>query len=152
MEDAGDIPSVFARFCALSNAIKISAEANGAKLMWSEKLGFLGTCPSNLGTGLRASVMICLPEFNKLMEEGNQLDKELLDNVCSAFDLQPRGSSGEHSAAVGAKFDVSNKRRLGFSEVQLVQMMIDGVTKVVEFEKLLASGVSPNEIRKKLVV
>ena len=85
-------------------------------------------------------------------ECAGRVQVELLDNVCSAFDLQPRGSSGEHSAAVGAKFDVSNKRRLGFSEVQLVQMMIDGVTKVVEFEKLLASGVSPNEIRKKLVV
>ena len=36
--------------------------------MWNEKLGFLGTCPSNLGTGLRASVMVCLPEFNKLMD------------------------------------------------------------------------------------
>ena len=68
--------------------------------MWNEKLGFLGTCPSNLGTGLRASVMVCLPEFNKLMEGENHADKELLDTVCSAFDLQPRGSSGEHSAAV----------------------------------------------------
>ena len=44
--------------------------------------------------------MVCLPEFNKLMEGDNHQDKELLDKVCSAFDLQPRGSSGEHSAAV----------------------------------------------------
>jgi hypothetical protein len=44
--------------------------------------------------------MLCLPEFNKLMEGENAADKELLDKVCSAFDLQPRGSSGEHSAAV----------------------------------------------------
>jgi hypothetical protein len=44
--------------------------------------------------------MVCLPEFNKLMEGENVADKELLDKVCSAFDLQPRGSSGEHSAAV----------------------------------------------------
>mmetsp|Transcript_27784 Transcript_27784/g.26597 ORF Transcript_27784/g.26597 Transcript_27784/m.26597 type:complete len:475 (-) Transcript_27784:400-1824(-) len=150
MELGGDIPSVFTRFCALSNAIKISAEANGAKLMWNEKLGFLGTCPSNLGTGLRASVMVCLPQFNKLMEGENHADKELLDTVCSAFDLQPRGSSGEHSPAVGAKFDVSNKQRLGLSEVQLVQKMIDGVSKVVELEKLLAAGGTPNDIRAKI--
>ncbi|RYY84961.1 hypothetical protein EON63_08245 [archaeon] len=50
--------------------------------------------------------------------------------VCSAFDLQPRGSAGEHSAAVGAKFDISNKQRMGFSEVQLVQKMINGVLQV----------------------
>lgn len=46
------------------------------------------------------------------------------------FVRQPRGSSGEHSAAVGAKWDISNKQRLGYSEVELVQKMIDGVTKV----------------------
>ena len=74
--------------------------------MWNEKLGFLGTCPSNLGTGLRASVMVCLPEFNKLMEGDNHADKELLDFVCSAFDLQPRGSNGEHSAAVVRKMKI----------------------------------------------
>jgi creatine kinase len=150
MELGGDIPSVFTRFCALSDAIKVSAEANGAKLMWNEKLGFMGTCPSNLGTGLRASVMVCLPEFNKLMEGADHADKELLETVCSAFDLQPRGSAGEHSAAVGAKFDVSNKQRLGFSEVQLVQKMIDGVSKVIELEKMLAAGSTPSDVRAKI--
>lgn len=147
MEIGGDIPSVFQRFCALSNAIKASAEANGTTLMWNETLGFLGTCPSNLGTGLRASVMVVLPEFNKLMEGSNHADKELLETVCKRFDLQPRGSAGEHSAAVGGKFDVSNVQRLGFSEVQLVQKMIDGVSKVIELEKMLASGKTPDDIR-----
>jgi len=151
MEDGGDIPSVFARFCALSHAIKAEAERNGTKLMWSENLGYLGTCPSNLGTGLRASVMVKLVKFNELMEGSNQHDKELLEDVCSAFDLQPRGSAGEHSPAVGAKFDVSNKQRLGFSEVQLVQKMIDGVSKVLELEELLAAGSTPADIRAKVV-
>jgi creatine kinase len=152
MEMGGNIPSVFTRFCALSDALKASAEKNGTKLMWNERLGFLGTCPSNLGTGLRASVMVRLPAFNSLLEEHNHhQDKELLEQVCSAFDLQPRGSSGEHSAAIGAKFDVSNKQRLGFSEVELVQKMIDGVTKLIEFEEMLASGVSPSVIREKML-
>ena len=150
MEMGGDIPSVFTRFCALSEALKASAEANGTQLMWNEKLGFLGTCPSNLGTGLRASVMIKLEQFNKLLEGDNQHDKELLEQVCSAFQLQPRGSAGEHSAAVGAKFDVSNKQRLGFSEVQLVQKMIDGVSKVIELEEMLAGGSSPEDVRAKV--
>lgn len=147
METGGNIPSVFERFCNLSNALKASAEANNTKLMWNETLGFLGTCPSNLGTGLRASVMVVLPEFNKLMEGDNEEDKHLLDEVCSAYDLQPRGSAGEHSAAVGGKFDVSNKQRLGFSEVQLVQKMIDGVSKVIEYEKMLAGGSTPADVR-----
>eukprot|EP01036_Dinobryon_divergens_P036533 gene36533-47592_t len=147
MENGGNIPSVFSRFCTLSNALKAAAEAKNSTLMWNERLGFLGTCPSNLGTGLRASVMVVLPEFNKLLEGSDQHNKELLEEVCSAFDLQPRGSAGEHSAAVGGKFDVSNKQRLGFSEVQLVQKMIDGVSKVIRCEQELAKGVSPADIR-----
>jgi len=152
MEVGGDIPSVFTRFCSLSDALKASADANGTKLMWNETLGFLGTCPSNLGTGLRASVMVKLPGFNKLLEDEAtpQEDKELLEEVCSAFDLQPRGSAGEHSPAKDAKFDVSNKQRLGFSEVQLVQKMIDGVSKVIELEKLLIGGSSPSDVRAKI--
>ena len=142
MENGGDIPSVFARFCSLSEALKKSAESNGTQLMWNDKLGFMGTCPSNLGTGLRGSVMIKLEKFNE--------DPVLLDQVCAKFDLQPRGSAGEHSAAVGAKFDVSNKQRLGFSEVELVQKMIDGVTKVIELEEAMAAGASTDDIRAKI--
>jgi creatine kinase len=149
MDMGGDIPSVFQRFCALSNALKESATKNGTDLMWNDKLGFMGTCPSNLGTGLRASVMVKLPKFNEIMENeaSSPEDKELLETVCSAFDLQPRGSAGEHSAAKGAKFDVSNKQRLGFSEVQLVQKMIDGVSKVIDLEEKLAAGATPADIR-----
>lgn len=147
MDTGGDIKKVFERFCGLSDAIKASAEKNGTKLMWNEKLGFMGTCPSNLGTGLRASVMVVLTKFNELMGGEVQEDKELLEQVCAKFDLQPRGSAGEHSAAVGGRFDVSNKQRLGFSEVQLVQKMINGVGKVIEFEEMLANGKTPKEIR-----
>jgi len=132
MEDGGDVKGVFGRFCALSDAIKAAAEANGKSLMYHERLGFLGTCPSNLGTGLRASVMIVLPELNK--------DVHKLEEICAGFDLQPRGSSGEHSAAVGAKWDISNKQRIGFSEVELVQKMVDGITKIIAIEEELAAA------------
>ncbi|KAJ1449151.1 ATP:guanido phosphotransferase [Pelagophyceae sp. CCMP2097] len=140
MSTDGDVKAVFARFCALSEATKAGAEGAGAKLMHNDKLGFLGTCPSNLGTGLRAGVMICLPELNK--------DPHLLEKVCDAYDLQPRGSAGEHSAAVGAKWDVSNKQRLGFSEVELVQKMVDGVSKVIEIEEMLAMGATKAQVEK----
>ena len=137
MEDGGDVRGVFDRFCSLSNAIKGAAEKIGKSLMESPNLGFLGTCPSNLGTGLRASVMIVLPQLNK--------DPKKLEEICAGFDLQPRGSSGEHSAAVGAKWDISNKQRIGFSEVELVQKMIDGVTKLIAMEEELAAAAPPPE-------
>merc|ERR1712150_53532 len=130
MENGGDVKGVFTRFCHLSNAIKDAAEKNGKQLMYDKNLGFLGTCPSNLGTGLRASVMIVLPKLNE--------DPKKLEEICNGFDLQPRGSAGEHTAAVGGKWDISNKQRIGFSEVELVQKMIDGVTKIIEIEESLA--------------
>jgi creatine kinase len=132
MENGGDVKGVFTRFCQLSNAIKEASEKAGKKLMEHPNYGFLGTCPSNLGTGLRGSVMIVLPELNK--------DPHKLEEICAGFDLQPRGSSGEHSAAVGAKWDISNKQRIGFTEVQLVQKMIDGVKKLIALEEEMAAA------------
>jgi len=142
MAMGGNVKDVFARFCALSEAVKSAAEGSGAELMWSETHGFYGSCPSNIGTGLRGSVMIKLPKLNE--------NVELLEKVCASFDLQPRGSAGEHSAAVGGKWDISNKQRIGFSEVQLVQKMIDGVTKLIGFEEELAAGASAADIEAKL--
>merc|ERR1719460_3463986 len=76
--------------------------------------------------------MIKLTELNK--------DVPLLEKLCAEMDLQPRGSAGEHSAAVGGKWDISNKQRIGFTEVELVQKMIDGVTKLIAKEKELAAA------------
>ena len=132
MSKDGNVADVFKRFCDISTNLSKIATDQGTKLMHSKKLGFLGTCPSNLGTGMRASVMIVLPELNKNVEQ--------LELICESFDLQPRGSAGEHSAAVGGKWDVSNKQRLGFSEVELVQKMVSGVEKLIACEEKLARG------------
>lgn len=127
MSKDGDVAEVFARFCKASKAMEANAEC-----MRSDDLGYIGTCPSNLGTGLRASFMVVLKQFNE--------NVELLEKACASLNLQPRGSSGEHSAAVGGKWDVSNKQRIGFSEVQLVQKMIDGVMKLIAWEERMAAG------------
>jgi creatine kinase len=73
-----------------------------------------------------------LPELNR--------DPHKLEEICAGLDLQLRGSSGEHSAAVGAKWDISNKQRISFSEVELVQKVIDGVSKIIAMEEELASA------------
>lgn len=132
MRDGGNVKKVFERFCQLSNGLKASFEANGSGFMYNDHLGFIGTCPSNLGTGLRASVMIKLPLLGQ--------DPERLEHICSAMQLQPRGSAGEHSAAEGGKWDVSNKQRIGLSEAELVQTMINGITKLIELEEALGRG------------
>ena len=54
--------------------------------------------------------------------------------------LQPRGIHGEHSESDGGVYDLSNKERLGKSEVELVQTMIDGVNVLIAAEKALEAG------------
>merc|ERR1712227_55158 len=54
--------------------------------------------------------------------------------------LQPRGTRGESGGQTGHTYDISNKHRLGYSEVELVQKMIDGVNKLWEEDKQLQAG------------
>ena len=54
--------------------------------------------------------------------------------------LQKRGTGGVDTAAEGGIFDISNADRIGFSEVQLVQKVVDGVKLLVSMEKALESG------------
>lgn len=127
MSKDGNVKDVFARFCKIATNIEANADC-----MKSDNLGYIGTCPSNLGTGMRAGVMVKLLKFNE--------DPKLLEEACGKLDLQPRGSRGEHSAAEGGKWDVSNKQRIGFSEVELCQKMVDGVWKLLEWEEKMAAG------------
>ena len=63
---------MFRRFCEFSALIEHLAQKaprqRHASYMWNNKLGFVTTCPSNLGTGLKISVILCLPAFRKFME------------------------------------------------------------------------------------
>ena len=70
-------------------------------------MGYILTCPSNLGTGLRAGVHVKLPN----MAKHPQFD-EILNNLR----LQKRGTGGVDTASVGGTFDISNSDRLGKSE------------------------------------
>jgi hypothetical protein len=80
MENVGEVKVVFTRFCQLSNAIKEAAEKTGKKLMEHPNDGFLCCCPLNLGTSLRGSAMIVLPELNK---ERAQARGDLRASTCS---------------------------------------------------------------------
>ena len=90
-------------------------------------LGYITSCPTNLGTALRASVHIKLPKLMK--------NKALFNQIADQYYVQIRGIHGEHTETDDGVFDISNRRRLGRSEKDLVQDMIDGVHALVEAEK-----------------
>jgi len=121
MQKGGDVKGVFSRLARGIEAVGDSVKAESGKgFMLDERLGFLHSCPTNLGTGMRASVHIDLPGWTK---EG----LGALKARCEELNVQPRGTRGESGGQTGVTYDISNKHRLGYSEVQLVQTMIDGV-------------------------
>nr|XP_061806987.1 creatine kinase B-type [Nerophis lumbriciformis] len=131
MQKGGNMREVFNRFCTGLTKIESLFKERGHEFMWNEHLGYVLTCPSNLGTGLRAGVHVKLPNLSK---------HELFGEVLKRLRLQKRGTGGVDTAAVGGVFDISNADRLGFSEVELVQMVVDGVNLLVDMEKRLESG------------
>ena len=98
---------------------------------FSQKLGFLTACPTNLGTGIRVSVMVHLPG----LKIADQLKK--LFEATKDMNLAVRGLFGEGTEAVGDFFQISNQVTLGISEEKTVedfQTLI--IPKIVEYERL----------------
>jgi len=124
MQQGGDIKEVFTR---LVNAIR-SIETK-VPFSYSEHLGYITSCPTNLGTAMRASVHIALPKLAG--------DMEAFKAITDKYHLQIRGIHGEHSESEGGIYDISNRRRLGITEVEAVQDMVDGVVVLIAAEKAL---------------
>jgi protein-arginine kinase len=125
MEMGGDVKGVFSRLARGIQAVEDSVrKESGREFMLDPKYGFIHSCPTNLGTGMRASVHVDLPGYTK---EG----LPALKARCEELAVQPRGTRGESGGQTGITYDISNKHRLGYSEVQLVQCMIDGVNTLV---------------------
>jgi len=62
-------------------------------------------------------------------------NKEKFNEIADRYYVQIRGIHGEHTETNDGVFDISNRRRLGRSERELVQDMIDGVRALIEAEK-----------------
>ncbi|XP_037602977.1 creatine kinase, brain a isoform X2 [Sebastes umbrosus] len=137
MQKGGNMKEVFNRFCTGLTKIENLFKESNHPFMWNEHLGYVLTCPSNLGTGLRAGVHVKLPNMSKNAK---------FEDVLKKLRLQKRGTGGVDTAAVGGVFDISNADRLGFSEVALVQMVVDGVKLLVEMEKKLEKGQSIDDL------
>ena len=131
MEKGDNIKAIFTRFANATRTIKEVLKENGKDFMHNDHLGFILTCPSNLGTGLRAGAMVKVPLISA---------REDFKAVLGKMGLQARGTTGVDSASVGGVWDISNADRLGKSEVQLCNIFIEGVAKVIKWEQALEEG------------
>ena len=122
MQDGGDVEAVFARLSKGAAEIeagvrKVTGQKDGEIFMMHPKFGSVTCCPSNIGTGMRGSVHILVPKLIK------SIGFEAIDKLARERNCQARGSSGEHSEVID-RIDISNWRRIGFPEYDLVQDMI----------------------------
>lgn len=96
---------------------------------FNERLGYLTACPTNVGTGMRVSVMLHLPA----LVITRQIDK--LFRSLQKISLAVRGLYGEGSQAMGDFYQISNQITLGRSEENLVKQVGDVVPTIIDYER-----------------
>lgn len=109
------------RFIKAIKTIEDIFKTQGHPFMKDDKFGYLLSCPSNLGTGLRAGAHMTLPKLSKHPKFGE---------VLKSMKLDKRGTGGVDDMKQGDTYDISNSERLGKSEIQLVNTFINGAYQV----------------------
>ena len=118
-----DLRRVFERVSGIDDII-----SDSIPFAYDDTFGYLTACPTNLGTGLRASVMLFLPACARrgLMAE--------IGRYCTGQGLTVRGTFGEGSDTEGDLYQISNEITLGLKEEELLSLVEEAVYHVVQIE------------------
>ena len=108
-------------------------------IAFDEKLGFITASPSNLGTAMRASVMLFLPGLEKLDKIG-QIIKDAGTNG-----LTVRGIYGEGSFALGSYYQISNQASYGLDEYEIIDKVSDFIYNICNRELEARNNILENE-------
>ena len=119
-----DLESAYKKISTLDR--KLEKELSFA---FSEKYGYLTKCPTNAGTGMRASVMLHLPALT-ISENINTII-----NAVNKLGVTVRGMYGENSRANAAIYQISNQITLGISEEETLKKLGDVVDMIIERER-----------------
>lgn len=96
---------------------------------FDEDIGYLTACPTNVGTGLRASIMLHLPALVYTKQIAGAL------SAISQLGLVVRGLYGEGTEALGNMFQLSNQITLGLSEEEIIENVTNVAVQLVEQER-----------------
>jgi creatine kinase/arginine kinase len=121
-ENSTDLAGVFNHLCRALVLLE-----KKLTFAWDDRYGFLTSCPTNVGTSMRAGVHI------RLKKLGN--NREILDQLVARHQLQLRGTKGENTKVTNSVFDISNKRRLGISEVEIIRGLHQGLAAIIAAEE-----------------
>ena len=95
----------------------------------NKKYGYLTSCPNNVGTGLKASVMVHLPALSKTKNTRKVLE------AINSFGANIRGTYGENTESTGDMYQISNKQTLGITEKEIIENLKIIVEKVIKQER-----------------
>ena len=107
---------------------------------YHDQYGFLTSCPTNLGTGMRCSIMVHLPALSATR------NIQAILEVVSNFGMNIRGIYGEGSKAQGNIYQISNKQTLGISEKEIIKNIKLITEKIIEQERLARKYLMKNSI------
>src|SRR5438094_7891484 len=96
---------------------------------FSDDFGYLTACPTNVGTGMRASVMLHLPA----LEQTKEIEKVF--RALQKINLAVRGLYGEGSRASGHFYQISNQVTLGKSETTILSEIHSVIPRIIEYER-----------------
>ncbi len=128
---------------AYTGAGKIEALLDEAlEFAFDQRLGYLTACPTNVGTAMRASVMLCLP----LLTSGKRM--EALALQLNQMGLLLRGLFGEGTAASGRLYQISNRITLGLGEEEILDRLGMAVERLIAAERGLRDSLRGIELDK----
>jgi protein arginine kinase len=124
MQSGLDLTSVWNRINQIDDLIE-----DKITYAFHERLGYLTACPTNVGTGMRVSVMLHLPA----LVITRQIDKVF--RSLQKISLAVRGLYGEGSQAMGDFYQISNQITLGRTESELIRQVGDIVPVIIDYER-----------------
>jgi len=124
MHSGLDMESAFQQISRMDDLL-----AERVNYAFHERLGFLTACPTNVGTGMRVSVMLHLPAL-VITQQIEKVFRSL-----QKMGLAVRGLYGEGSQAMGDFYQISNQITLGRSEEELVKQVGEVIPVIIDYER-----------------
>lgn len=127
LQPNGDIVTAFNRLQSLLTGVQKTAQEKNSPFLKTENLGYITSCPSNIGTAMKVSVLI---KLTKIVEKSKE-HPELISSILDIFDIGYN--------IVEENLEIFNLDRVGVSEVQILQKIINGINRLIDVEEQLES-------------
>jgi creatine kinase len=136
LEPNGDLQAAFRRFSSSMGRVEEALGGAGYKFAFSDQLGYLTSCPSNIGTAPEMSVHLRLPCLSK------QAD---FHNICKRLGLQATGARGNGRSkdlpAAGEAWEMSVYDRVSRTDTEVANVLVHSCRQLVDMELSLEAGI-----------